>query len=153
MSTLVDPAPQSSKSCDPASRKLHPSISVETVFCWCHLDVDGLWHVPSHSFRPSLWCGGGSKRVLQWLISPSIPSCRHPCALSLLSPVSVSSLCGLPHCIVCRDSLLALGDNKTHIYASLHGKNACFQGKSQRLASGYLHEYINRMSHTLGALQ
>ena len=29
---------------------------------------------------------------------------------------------GLPHCIVCRDSLLALGDNKMLIYASFHGK-------------------------------
>ena len=61
----------------------------------------------------------------------------------------VAHLCGLPHCIVCRDSLVALGDNKTLICASFHGKNACFQGKSRRLASGYLRYYISRtMSHT-----
>ena len=40
-----------------------------------------------------------------------------------------------------RDSLLALEDNKMLIYTSFHCKNACFQGKSQCLASC---EYINR---------
>ena len=35
------------------------------------------------------------------------------------------------------------------IYASFHGKNACFQDKSRRLASGYLRNYISRTtSHT-----
>ena len=35
------------------------------------------------------------------------------------------------------------------ICASFHGKNACFQGKSRLLASGYIHYYISRtMSHT-----
>ena len=54
-----------------------------------------------------------------------------------------------------QDSLLAVGDNETLIYTSFHGKNACYQGKSQHLASGYLRKYINRtynvqrLTHTL----
>ena len=67
----------------------------------------------------------------------------------ILIQVTICILCGLPRCIVCRDSLVALGDNKTLICASFYGKNACFQGKSWRLASGYLRYYISRtMSHT-----
>ena len=76
------------------------------------------------------------------------------CSVNFIIQVVMCILCGLPHCIVCQDSLLAVRGNKTLIYVCFHCETTCFQSKSRCLTSGYLCLYINRtVSHALCGLQ